>query len=357
MLETIREYALERLEESGEKEALRRRHAHHFLALAEEAEPHLLGSPKAWLERLDREHDNFRAALDTLEELGESQLLLRLGGALMRFWYGRGHLIEGRRRLESALRTDDSPTPGRAKALNAASVMAVNTRDTAAATILAEEALQLQRKLGDAWGTAYSLFLLGTASAEAGDFESAKGFFEDTLQRFRAIGDEHYTMLATDALAWTYGSLGDVTRRRQLHLDNLRRAREQSNERVVALSLDQLAAHARDDGGHEEALSMLQESLRIFRDHGDRGAIAQNFGRLAQSLVVAGRTEMAAQVLSSSEALREEVGGGYPWLGDVNEETRRTIRARLDESTFEKAWRAGQSLTLEQAVAFALAIS
>ncbi len=126
MLETIREHAAERLEESGEVEELRRRHADYFLGLAEEAEPDLRGSPGDWLDRLEREHDNFRAALDRLEASGDSETALRLAAALWRFWYLRGHLAEGRRRLESALRADERPTAARGKALNGAASLAVN---------------------------------------------------------------------------------------------------------------------------------------------------------------------------------------------------------------------------------------
>src|SRR5205823_3402896 len=107
MLETIREYAIERLEESGEAEELRRRHSEHFLALAEEAYPNLRGSPKEWLGRLEREHDNLRSALDGLEAAGETQPALRLAGALFRFWYLRGHFPEGRTRLERLLAADE----------------------------------------------------------------------------------------------------------------------------------------------------------------------------------------------------------------------------------------------------------
>ncbi|HEY8629011.1 MAG TPA: adenylate/guanylate cyclase domain-containing protein [Gaiellaceae bacterium] len=356
MLETIREYAAEQLEQSGEVDELQRQHAEYFLALAEEAEPHLRGSPREWLDRLEREHDNFRAALDRLEAAGESQLVLELAGALFRLWYMRGFLAEGRRRLESALRSDERPTAVRARALNGAGVMALHTRDPATARFRAEEALALNRTLGDAWGTAYSVFMLASAAAEAGDFKRAQELFDDALRQFQELGDEHYMLLTTDGLAWMSRSLGDLERSRELHEDNLRRGRAQSNERVVSLSLDQLAAYARDEGRLQEAISMLKESLRILHDLGDRGGIAENLCRFAEAVVVAGQPETAARLVSSSEALREEVGGGVPWLAEVNDETLTTIRAQLDEAAFADAWEQGQKLTVDEAVVFALAV-
>jgi predicted ATPase len=355
MLETIREYAAEQLEHSGEVDKLQRRHAEYFRALAEEAEPNLRGSPKEWLDRLEREHDNFRAALDQLEASGESQPVLELAGALFRFWYMRGYLAEGRRRLEGGLRGDKRPTDARARALNGAAVMAIHTRDPATAKLWAEEALALHRTLDDAWGTTYSIFLLASAAAEAGRFETGRELFDDALRQFQVLGDEHYTLLATDGLAWMYGELGDLERRKELHEDNLRRARGQSNERVVALSLDQLASYARDEGRVEDAISMLKESLRILRDLGDRGGIAENLSRFAEALVVAGQPETAARLVSSSEALREEIGGGVPWLADLNDQTLTTIRPQLDEARLADAWEQGQKLTVDEAVAFALA--
>ena len=149
---------------------LRRRHADYFLRLAEEAEPNLRGSPGDWLDRLEAEHDNFRAALDRLEASGESETALRLAAALWRFWYLEGHLAEGRRRLESALLADERPTAARAKALNGAAVMAVNTGDSATAKLRAEEGLALHRTLGDRWGAAYAGFMLGNAASEGGDW-------------------------------------------------------------------------------------------------------------------------------------------------------------------------------------------
>src|SRR5207247_8882846 len=138
MLETIREYAAEQLEDSGEVNERRRRHAEWFLALAEDAYPHLRGSPTEWLNRLEREHDNLRVALDRLEASGETQLALQLAGALAGFWFMRGHLAEGERRLEGALRADERPTAARAKALNGASLLAA---DAATARLRAENGL------------------------------------------------------------------------------------------------------------------------------------------------------------------------------------------------------------------------
>src|SRR5207247_3522241 len=174
------------------------------------------------------------------------------------------------------------------------------------------------------------------------------------LRQFQVVGDEQYTLLATGGLAWMYGELGDLERGRELHEDTLRRARAQSNERVVALSLDQLASYARDEGRVHDAISMLKESLRILRDLGDRGGIAENLSRFAEAVLVAGRPETAARLVSSSEALREEIGGGVPWLADLNDETLTTIRAQLDEARLADAWEQGQRLTVDEAVAFAL---
>jgi predicted ATPase len=354
MLETIREYATEQLAQSGEADELQSRFAEYFLALGEEAEPYLRGSPREWLDRLEREHDNFRAALERLEASGESQLVLELAGAVFRFWYLRGHLAEGRRQLESALRGDERPTVARARALNGASVMAIHTGDPATAALRAHEALALYRTLDDARGVAYSVFMLASAAAEAGDFETAQDLFADALRQFQELGDEHYMLLATDGLAWAYGELGDLERRRELHEDNLRRARAQADERVIALSLDQLASYARDQGRLQDAISMLKESLRILRDLGDRGGIAENLSRFAETLVVAGHPETAARLVSSAETLREEIGGGVPWLADLNAKTLTTIHAQLCEAKFADAWEQGQKLTVDEAVTFAL---
>ncbi len=357
MLETIREFAAGRLDKSGEADEMLRRHAEHFVSLAEAAFPNLRGSPKEWLDRLEREHENIRAALDRLEASGETELALQLAGAVSRFWYLRGHFAEGRRRLESLLPANASPTAARARALNGAAVMAANSGDIATARLRAEEALAIHRALDDAWGTAYSVYMLGFMACEEGDFSAAKPLFEESLRAFRELDDEHYTLLATDALSWTYEELGDRERRRALLEDVLRRARAQSNEGVVALALGQLASYARDEGRIQDALSMLKESLRIDRDLGNRGGIYENLCRFARALAVAGRAEPAALLLSGSEALREEIGANISWVAKMKEETLATLRPQLDEAALAELWEQGRNLSLDDAVALALDLS
>jgi predicted ATPase/class 3 adenylate cyclase len=352
MLETIREYAAERLDESGASNQLRRRHARYFLALAEEAAPNLRwsGSPRAWLDRLEVEHDNLRAALDRFETEGETQLQLRLAGALSRFWVMKGHLAEGRRRLEAALAGDGSPTVARATALNGAAVMALGV-DVGAARRHAEEALGLHRGLEDDWGAAYAGFLLGQALAIQGKHDAAQPAFVESLRAFRELGDEHYILLATDGLAGVFDELGDFERARPLHEENLLRARAVSNRRIVALSLDQLASYARDEGRVEDAFAMLKESLGILRELDDRLGIAENLGRFARALAVAGRSEEAARMLGCSEALYEESGSGVlVWVAKMNEETRTIVRAHLDGAALAEAWEQGRALTIQEAV-------
>jgi predicted ATPase len=356
MLETIREYAAERLEASGDAEHLHSRHAAHFLALAEGAEPHLLGgSSSTWLDRLEREHDNLRAALDWLETGREGEGALRLAGALSRFWSHRGHHVEGRRRLESALSTERIPTAARAKALNGAALMAVTRGDAAAARLRAEEGLEIHRKLGDAWGTACSTYMLGVAVRDEGDFVKARPLFEESARSFRELGDEPYAGLAKFNLAWMYGELGEIDRERALHEENLRRARETGDRAIEAASMDSLAWFARKDGRVEQAIAMLRESLRVYRDLGDVMKTGDSLSRIAHAFAINGRAATATQLLSSSQALYEESGVSTPaWVEERNQETFAAIRMELDDAPFTEAWEEGRALTLDEAVAVAL---
>ena len=240
MLETIREYAVERLEESGDEDELRRRHAEWFVALAEEAGPNLTGSPKTWLNRLEDENANVRTALDFLESSGGGDSMQRLCGAIWRFWLIRGHIAEGRRWLEAALEADSRATIARGRTLNGATVMASETGDDVAARRHAEEAVDLHRVIDDPWGAPISLGLLGSVHAVQRDFDGAQRLFEAALERHRRDGDDHRVLVAMDNIAWMREELGDLSGARALREEVLRRARADGNLRMQASSLTAL---------------------------------------------------------------------------------------------------------------------
>ena len=356
MLETIREYAVERLEELAEADDIRRRHARRFLALAEEAEPHLRRYWSGqWLAKIEREHDNLRAVLDQLEASGESELALQLAGAVWWFWDSRGHQEEGRRRVDSALQAEERPTGARARALNGAAALAVDSGDTATARLRAEEALALNRALGDRWGAAYSVYLLAHAAAFEADWKTAEGLFEESRRLFGELGDQHYTLDSTRKLAWTYESLGDRERARAMHEANLLRARAERNEHEVALTLGPLARYAIRDGRVEEAISLLKESLRINRDVGGLWATANDLRTFARVLAVKGRAAAAARILSGAKVRHQEMGFRMdPLVEKFDEETMSIIRMLLDEAALAEAGEQGRALTLDEAVALAL---
>jgi len=206
MLETIREYGLEQLASVGEAEALRRRHAAHYLAVAKRAEPALTGAEQGtWLARLEGEHDNLRAALQWSRDSGESALGLRLAGALWRFWYVRGHLSEGRAWLDGllALTTSDrEPDVAaiRAKALTGAGVLANIQGDYDRATVLCEESLTLYRRLDDTRGPAVALNILGNLAMNQGAYARAVALSEESLALYRTLGDKRGMAVALNNL-------------------------------------------------------------------------------------------------------------------------------------------------------------
>jgi predicted ATPase/class 3 adenylate cyclase len=352
MLETIRGYAVERLEESGEEDELRRRHAEWFVALAEEAEPHLTGSPKAWLDRLEDENANVRTALDWLEECGSGESMQRLCGAIWRFWAIRGHIAEGRRRLEAALQADSHATIARGRTLNGATVMALETGDRAAARLRAEEAVDLHQVIDDPWGEPISLGILGNVHAAQRDFEGAQRLFEAALERHRRDGDDHRVLVAMYNVARMRHELGDVSGARALQEEVIRRAKAAGNLRLQASSLGALSEHALREGRVAEALPLLEESYRISRDLEDGDALLEVLYRFARALAFVERAADAARVYSRAEVLRQETDRAvFPWVERENEWTLSRIHSLLDEGAFTQAWDEGTRMTLDEAVA------
>jgi len=355
MLETIREFASEKLTASAENDAVRRRHADHFLALAEEAEGHLWQFSPQWLDRLSSDHDNLRAALDHLEQAADVQAALHIGGALQRFWIVRGHLAEGERRLAALLRADRRPTGPRAKALNGAALIAINTGNQVGARAMAEEALAIHAAIGDAWGEARSRYIVGHALAEEGDFATARRLFEGAREAFDGLGDEHNVLHVTANLAWACEQLGDRQAARTLNEDNLARARQLGNRSMEGLSLGGLANDALEAGRPDEALGMWREALRIDRELRDLRRSVDDLCRYAHGLARAGETTTAGRLLCAAEALHREIGASVsPDLAAVNDQTRRLIGERLPSEAADRACGEGRRMSFEQAIALAL---
>jgi predicted ATPase len=358
MLETIREYAAERLAASAQAEELRRRHADYFMALAEEQESHLrreeLGGGREWLDRQERELDNFRAALAFLEASAQAGLVLRMAGALPALWSNNGHVAEGLRRLEDALGAEALPTAARAKALNGAAEMAAFSEDTTAQQAWAEEALAIYRRLGDRRGTAESLFALGVGVGEGGDWLHARQILDDSLRLFRDLGDEQRVLWGTRALAWAHAESGDLEGARPLYEEALRQARAAGNRLGESVLLGSLSWLAVKEGRVEDTSALVTESLRIKRDLGDRIETAIGLCHAARTIAGMGQAAIAARLISCYEAMCEEIGGGYAWVNRMNEETLPIIRAQLDADEFADAWEQGRKLTANAAIGLAL---
>jgi predicted ATPase/class 3 adenylate cyclase len=356
MLETIREYAVEQLEAFPEADALRRRHATHYLASAEEADANLRGNPGPWLDALEREHDNLRGALDWLESSGEHQLVLRLAGRLGRFWYSRGHRREAMGRLERALEADPSPTAARAKALNSAALLNIEGGgDALTARHRAEEALGIHRDLGDEWGIAYSILMIGGAYSDAAEWSEGQNCYEESRQLFRELGDEHHVLLATRLLAWMHFEQGDVARARGVHEENLRLARTAGNQRIMGTTLGALGEYDVREGKIADAIPKLKEAYEISRDLGDPAEIAVGLCRFAWALALDGRAEAAARVFARSLLVYEEMGVRVPaWVAPMSDECLALIRSQLDDSAFAVASEQGRTMSIEEAVSLAV---
>jgi predicted ATPase len=354
MLETIREYAAARLDAGRHRPHLEARHVAFFQALADAAEPHLRGNPGEWIARLERDHDNLRAAIDRLGSRRDGAAEARLAGTLWRFWYLAGHLAEGRSRLERAVAVHPEPTPARVKALIGAAVMAVNSADPASARDRAEEALRLSGQLGDAWSAAYAQFMLGAALRGVDDLEGARSAGEASLRAFRKMGDDHSALLASRNLAGTLEDLGERAAAEELYRDNLRRARADGNGRLEASTLGALATIAFDEGRIGDATLMLRESLRIHRDLADRLDTAVDLGRAAELLALSGKPDAAARLVGALDAARDQLGA----RGRVVAEASRAVRVRLQRQLTEDRLRLlaieGEGLRIEEALALAL---
>ncbi len=277
MLETIREYAREKLEASSEEAPTKRAHAAYCLVLAEEEVTEQSGTEGAeWLERFALEHDNFRAGLEWLTETGDAEWGLRLGAALFRFWERREYLAEGRDRLGKLLKLAGAaaPTKARARALFSAGVLAGEQGDYPSADALISESLGIAHQLQDKQGVAVSLNALAVHARDRGDIAIAHSLFEESLVLWRELGDRKAVARALSNLARVVKLQGDYARARSLYAECLSIFRGLGDQEGVAWSLNSQGDVARDQCDSEAARALYEQSLAIFRELGDRWGIA-----------------------------------------------------------------------------------
>ncbi len=277
MLETIHEYALEKLEASGEKALTKRAHAAYCLVLAEEEATELSGTEGAeWLERLALEHDNFRAGLEWLTETGNAEWGLRLGNALFRYWEAREYLAEGRDRLGRLLKlaAAAAPTKLRMRALFAAGVLTGEQGDYVSANALIHESQDIAQALGDKTGVAVSLNALGVFARDRGEVAIAHILFEASLELWRELGDQKAIARALSNLANVLKLESDFDRARSLYAEGLAIFQELGDRTGVAWSLNYQGDVVRDQGDSTAAQALYEQGLAIFRELDDRWGVA-----------------------------------------------------------------------------------
>jgi predicted ATPase/Tfp pilus assembly protein PilF len=394
MLESVHEYALEKLQEGGREADIRRRHAVFFLELVEAAEPYLMAAQQSdWLKRLDEEHDNVRVALQTLRQ--EPELQLRLASSLFRFWLIRGYLSEGREALAQALVAATDRTKGRATALYVASVLARTQGDYRAARSLLEESLAISRALHDKRGVADALSNLGVVNQEQGDLSTARSLLEESLTIRRDIGDERGALVSLinlgntvyqqgdyalarsllesglsksrvlgdkssvatvlDSLGSVARAQGDVSGQRALYEESLAVSRELGDKIGVALTLCNLGEVAAEQGQHAAARAYLEEGLSLQRELKDRRGLAFLLEGFAQLLAAEGDAERAAQLYGAAEAVREAIQAPLSEAERLQHKSKlAAVQSHFNEATFARFWNEGRSMKPEDAMACAL---
>jgi predicted ATPase/class 3 adenylate cyclase len=356
MLETIREYAGDRLAETDERDPLRARHAATFGAIAEATEPELTKSAEA-IDRITHDHDNFRAALLWAVETGDADLGLRLGFALWRFWQQRGHLREARQWFDRLLALPGAGARGaaRAKGLTGAAGIAYWQNDYEAAEAWYGEAEEIVRELGDrAWLTD-ALFNTGSVAALKGDMDTVAAKFREGMAIARELGDDEIVGRFLEAEGYMAFMGDDLDRARSLLEESLALAERREDGMAIATGHHTVGQVARLQGRYQDAADHYRHAIRYGHDLGDAAALSEPLQGLAAVAIATGDTQRGVRLLGANAAIRERLGGGPPpeWLrlGDPFSEARQA----MGEDAYQRAWDEGLAMDASEAVAEALA--
>jgi predicted ATPase/DNA-binding CsgD family transcriptional regulator len=399
MLEPVRQYALQKLEERGEVEDAKHEYAQYFLALAEEAEPELLGPRETqWYDRLEEEHDNIRAALSWSLEGADPELGLRLAGAIWWFWQRHGHLSEGLRWLDEGLaKGDGTSAVARAKALGGIGWLAYGQADldrmkesateglrlsTEAglgshhralflevlgeaswlegdyerATKLAKESVNLSREANDLGVMANSLIELGNASVwRVGGQEQARAYYEEALAISRELGSASILRSCLNGLGLSYLLQRNLGRAAPLFEESAALSQESGDRTLLPLPLNDLGWVALLGGDLDRAEALHKESLALSKELGGSHRAFVFLEGLACDAGANGEAERAAKLFGAAQALREATGFPLePAMRALAEPYLVGARSRLEESAWTEAWEEGRAMSMETAIEYAL---
>ena len=357
-LETVRQYAQERLLQSGEAERLRDRHIAFFQALVKRVEPELTRAGQVtWLNRLQREHDNLRLALEwclAAPERGEQSV--ELAAALCWFWMKRSYFREGQEYLERALSASNTASVLRAKALMSLGSMTFFQGDFVRTRVLLEESATLGRAAGDLSVVGFSLGMMAVAALELGDVAEGVEFASEGQAAGRASTTPWVQCPSLACLAYLAMHEGDFDRAGRLHEEALELARRQGEKWGMGISLFDLALLRVVQQRHAEARALCVEGIALHQEFGDRRGVAWCLGILSGAEAAAGQALRAARLRGAMEGLLESVGAPVQasfnrWIGDRYLDA---MRDCLGANVFQAALAEGRSMSLSRAIQFGL---
>ncbi|MGH2373642.1 MAG: adenylate/guanylate cyclase domain-containing protein, partial [bacterium] len=358
ILETIREFAAERLEAGEEAGEIRRRHAMTYLALAEQAAGHIPGPEQpVWLDRLEDAHDNLRAALDWAMKGVHTEIALRMGAALWRYWQMRGHLHEGRALMTKIMALPDVITHAKAwsKALEAAGGIAYWQGDMAAAEAFYEKNLSLQRELKDKAGIANALYNLAFAyGAALTDLEKARSLYLESLPLYEELGDQAGIARVHWGLAYFEYSVANYSGAREHYAVSLPILRSLGDKFSLAWALHLLGLIGAKTGERDAAYRSFVEALTLFAEGRDISGIVMAVDDLSTLAADEGDLERAARLAGGATALQKSSGADLASVASIAEARPRLSEKDLGQERLIAAWREGHVMSVDELVAYAL---
>jgi len=398
LLESTRQYGKEKLQDNNEHVDTRRRHRDWYLSLAERAQSKLKGADQMfWLDRLAMEHDNLRASLQWTLFQGDRETLLRLVTAVSDFWSVHGYFSEGCRWLEMGLANSERlPLYLQAKAFNAMGLLIAHQGDYLQASTYHEKSLALFQELEDSAGIAITLHHLGYIAERRGNYIQARALLQESLTLFRELEDKWGIALAANRLGGIAGKQGNAEEIVRLYKESLALRRELGDmlglaqslhnlgymyskisdyalattllkesfelcqklgdKRGMAIALHNLGCTAFEQCDFEQAQRLLEEGLRLFWNVGDKATSAESLEELAGVAGARKQMERAARLWGAAEAIRASIDAPLePFDLTFSMEKVTYTRIQADEASFAKSWAEGRAMSMEQAIAYALA--